>query len=96
MPDGMTVDSEGGIWVAYFGAGQVRRFDRSGALDAVIHLPVSQVTSCCFGGPDLSELYITSAAYQLSEADLRDQPLSGSTFRCTPGIAGLPTTRFEA
>ena len=95
MPDGMTVDSEGGVWVAYFGAGQVRRFDPSGLLDAVVDLPVRQVTSCCFGGPGLRELYITSAAYQLSTVDLHEQPLSGSTFRCTPGIAGLPTSRFE-
>jgi sugar lactone lactonase YvrE len=95
LPDGMTVDSEGGVWVAYFGAGQVRRFAPSGQLDSVVDLPVRQVTSCCFGGRDLRELYITSAAYQLSAADLREQPLSGSTFRCTPGIAGLPTSRFE-
>lgn len=95
MPDGMTVDEEGGVWVAYFGAGQVRRFDSSGQLDAVVDLPVQQVTSCCFGGPDLRDLYITSAAYELSSVDLRDQPLAGSTFRCTPGVVGLPTTRFE-
>lgn len=95
MPDGMTVDSEGGVWVAYFGAGQVRRFDPLGNLDAVVDLPVRQVTSCCFGGTDLRDLYITTAAYQLSTLDLRDQPLSGSTFRCTPGVVGLPTTRFE-
>jgi sugar lactone lactonase YvrE len=95
MPDGMTVDSEGGVWVAYFGGGQVRRFDPSGQLDVVIDLPVRQVTSCCFGGPDLGELYITSAAYELSTVDLQDQPLAGSTFRCLPGVVGLPTTRFE-
>jgi len=91
MPDGMTVDCEGGVWVAYFGPGQVRRYSDTGVLDAVVDLPVRQVTSCCFGGPNLTDLFITSAAYQLSAADLQEQPLAGSTFRCTPGIAGLPT-----
>jgi len=77
--------------VAYFGPGQVRRYSDTGVLDAVVDLPVRQVTSCCFGGPNLTDLFITSAAYQLSAADLQEQPLAGSTFRCTPGIAGLPT-----
>jgi sugar lactone lactonase YvrE len=94
MPDGLAVDADGGVWVACFGTGQVRRYAPEGQLDEVLDLPVRQGTSCCFGGPDLSDLYVTSAAYRLSEADLREQPLAGSLFVCTPGVVGQPSTPF--
>ncbi|MCU1658784.1 MAG: hypothetical protein JWO57_3440 [Pseudonocardiales bacterium] len=95
MPDGLAVDAEGGLWVAFFGSGEVRRFDATGALSQVISFPVAQVTSCCFGGPDLTDLYVTSAAYQLGAAALRDQPLAGATFVVRPGVVGLPTNEFR-
>jgi sugar lactone lactonase YvrE len=94
MPDGLTVDAEGGIWVALFGGGEVRRFDPDGEAKGSIRMPVTQVTSVCFGGPTLEDLYITTAAVQLDADALALQPLAGATFVCRPGVAGLPTNLF--
>ncbi len=91
-PDGMTVDREGWLWVAFPSHGQVRRYSPTGKLDGVIEFPVRRVTSCCFGGAELDELYVTSA---------RDQNVppgaaaaGGSVYRCRPGKQGQPANRF--
>jgi sugar lactone lactonase YvrE len=88
-PDGLAVDAEGGIWVALWGGGAVRRYTPDGCEDARVELPVSQVTSCCFGGPDLATLYVTSAC-----RGAEHEPLAGSLFACRPGVTGLPATPF--
>lgn len=90
LPDGMCVDAEGALWVAMWGGGCVRRFDPQGAEIGRVDLPVSQPSSCCFGGAALEDLYITSATAGLSEAQLRGEPLAGALFRIRPGVAGLP------
>ena len=90
VPDGMTLDAEGGIWVALFRGGAIRRYAPDGTLDAVVAFPVSLVTSCAFGGPNLDELYVTSAAHRLSGPE----PLAGSLFRFSPGMRGRPATCF--
>ena len=95
LPDGLTVDSGGYLWVALFGGGVVRRYSPTGALDRIIKLPVSQVTSCCFGGRQFEDLYITSAAINLSDEDLTEQPHAGGLFRCQPGVQGLPQHRYS-
>ena len=95
MPDGLTVDSEGHIWVAYFGTGEVRRFSPAGVLVGSVKLPVSQVTSCCFGGEDLGTLFITTAAYKLTPDQLDAEPLAGSVFACRPGVQGRASTPFK-
>ncbi len=95
VPDGMTVDSEGMIWVAHWGGSCVTRWDPvSGVQLERIDLPVSQVTSCCFGGERLDELYITSARAGLTEKQLAEQPLAGGLFRVQPGVAGKSANRF--
>lgn len=94
MPDGMTVDDEGCLWVALWGGGCVRRYRPDGTLAAVVHLPVSQVTSCAFGGHDRGDLYITSAAHQLSDQQLAAGPHAGGLFRCRPGITGPPAIPY--
>jgi sugar lactone lactonase YvrE len=88
-PDGLTVDAEGGIWVALWGGGAVQRYTPEGRVDARVELPVSQVTSCCFGDADLATLYVTSAA-----RGAQHEPLAGSLFACRPGVPGLPATPF--
>jgi sugar lactone lactonase YvrE len=88
-PDGLAVDAEGGIWVALWGGGAVRRYSPEGREDARVELPVSQVTSCCFGDPDLATLYVTSAS-----RGAEHEPLAGSLFACRPGVSGLPATPF--
>jgi sugar lactone lactonase YvrE len=94
VPDGLTLDSEGGVWVAVWGASELRRYTPGGELDTVVRLPVSQVTSAAFGGADLSTLYITTARENFTPADLRAQPQAGNIFACTPGVTGRPPFLF--
>jgi sugar lactone lactonase YvrE len=94
LPDGMTVDEEGCIWLAFWGASSLRRFAPDGRLAAVVDLPVSQVTSCAFGGEDLSDLYVTSARGGLSPEQSQTQPHAGGLFRLRPAVRGLPSQPF--
>lgn len=94
FPDGLTVDAEGGVWVALFAGGQVRRYSPEGTLDAVVPLPVSNVTSLTFGGPDHAELFVTTAKHHLDPAQRAAQPLAGAVFVLRPGVRGRPAGRF--
>lgn len=94
-PDGMTIDAEGKLWVAHWGAGAVCRWDpESGHLLQKIDVPAAHTTSCAFGGEDLGDLYITTARSGLSEEDLEAQPLAGGLFRVRPGVSGVPAFEF--
>jgi sugar lactone lactonase YvrE len=94
IPDGMTADNRGNLWVACFGGAAVRCFSPAGVqLDEVL-FPVSQVTSCAFGGPGLADLYVTSAAYRLGSDQLKREPHAGATFVCRPGAVGMPASSF--
>jgi sugar lactone lactonase YvrE len=93
-PDGLCVDAEGFIWLAVWGSGQVRRCSPDGTLDRVLRLPVTQVTCPTFGGPDLLDLYITSAAGGLDADQRRAQPHAGALFRLRPGVGGTEPFRF--
>ena len=87
-PDGMTIDAEGGLWVALWGGAAVHRYV-DGNLDRVVDLPVTQPTSATFGGAGLDELFITSASVGLSPEQRRDQPLAGAVLRVRPGVRGV-------
>ena len=93
-PDGMTVDAEGFLWIALWRGWAVRRYSPDGRLERSIRVPVSQVSSCTFGGPGLAELYITSAATELGPDELLAQPHAGGLFRWHPGVSGLPAHPF--
>ena len=95
MPDGMTVDAEGCVWVALWGGGAVRRYSPDGDLLEAVLLPVTQVASACFGGPTLTDLFVTTAAHKLSPADLADQPLAGATFVVATDVVGRATSRAD-
>jgi sugar lactone lactonase YvrE len=88
VPDGLTLDAEGGLWLAVWGSGELRRYTPDGELDVIVSLPVSQVTSAAFGGDDLATLYITTAREDFTPADLAAQPHAGDIFACTPGVTG--------
>jgi sugar lactone lactonase YvrE len=90
-PDGLTVDSEGGVWIALNGGGAVHRYTPAGALDAVVEVPARKVTACTFGGPRLGELFITTSREDLEPGD---DPLAGSVFRAEPRVSGLPVREF--
>lgn len=90
-PDGLTVDAEGGVWVALNKGGAVRRYLPDGSLDAVVEVPVRQVTACTFGGERLDQLYITTSRENL---DPDDEPAAGSLFRADVGVVGQPVREF--
>jgi sugar lactone lactonase YvrE/DNA-binding IclR family transcriptional regulator len=94
VPDGLAVDAEGFVWSAHWDGWCITRYDPDGHVDRVINLPVPRPTSCAFGGPDLSTLYITSARIRLSAQQLAAAPLSGSVFAFQAGVKGLPETPF--
>lgn len=95
-PDGMSVDIEGMLWVAHWGGYCVSRWNpKTGECLERVELPVSQVSSCCFGGEYLDELYITSASVGLSEEQLLREPLAGSVFKYIPGVRGLPAHVYK-
>ena len=93
-PDGMTLDAEGYLWVACWGGWAVRRYAPDGRLDRTIRFPVANVSSVAFGGPDLDELYATTAWHLLGPTERAAQPLAGGLFRCRPGVRGRPAGRF--
>jgi sugar lactone lactonase YvrE len=93
-PDGLTVDAEGHIWVALFGGSSVRRYDPNGSLSGRVALPVSNVTSCAFGGTELADLFGTSATEGLDESEYLSQPGAGDVFRVRQNFRGRPATSF--
>jgi len=94
VPDGLTVDAEGCLWVALHGGWGLNRYSPEGELVATVTLPVERVTSCCFGGDDLRDLYVTTRREGLSASERAAQPLAGCLLRLDVGVAGLPTDAF--
>lgn len=93
-PDGLAVDSEGCVWSARWGGWKVVRFDPEGNEIGEVRLPVANVTSCTFGGPNYDELYMTSAWDALSAEERKRQPLAGDLFRFRAPVRGLEPPRF--
>ena len=95
VPDGMCIDAEGRLWIAFFGGSSVRRYDpMTGECSVRIDLPAPNITSCAFGGPDLDELYITSSCRDHDATERARYPAAGGLFRIRPGVRGLLTDRF--
>jgi len=91
VPDGSAIDEEGFVWnCRYFGNCLVR-FDPAGNVDRIVEMPVKNITSCAFGGKDLSTLFITTA----SVSSGLDGPLAGAVFALVPGVRGVPENRFH-
>src|SRR5690606_22293827 len=96
FPDGMTIDAEGHLWVAFWGGSCVRRIDGvTGETLSTIDLPVTQPSSCSFGGADAATLFITTAAADLTAAERKRQPLAGAVFAVRPGVRGLRCDHFR-
>jgi len=94
VPDGMTLDAEGYLWVALWGGGAVHRYAPDGRRATVIRVPTRYPTSCAFGGADLGDLYITTAHVKLTPQERVEQPQAGGVFVVRPGPKGRPTNRF--
>ena len=93
-PDGSAVDAEGYLWNAQWGAWRIVRYSPDGLIDRIVHVPVEQPSSCAFGGPDMTTLYVTTAREGLSDAALEQQPLAGSVLAFEAGVQGLPLPSF--
>jgi sugar lactone lactonase YvrE len=94
VPDGVTVEAEGSVWIAVWNGGCVIRVSPAGAIQTRLDLPVTQVSSAAFGGRDLSDLYVTSAREDFTDAEAAREPIAGGLFRLKPGVRGLPPHRF--
>jgi sugar lactone lactonase YvrE len=90
-PDGLTVDSEGGVWTAISDGGSVHRYRPDGVLEEVLEVPARKVTACAFGGERLDELFITTSREGLPKGE---DPVAGSLFRARSHVAGLPVREF--
>lgn len=89
-PDGLCVDADGGVWVALWGGGAVRRYDPDGAISMELTLDCPPVTACAFGGKDMTTLFVTTSGY---DGRYPEEP-AGSLFAFDPGVRGLPVDGF--
>ncbi len=95
-PDGMTSDSQGRLWVAMWGGSAITVWDpATGKLVETVKIPAKNVTACAFGGPNLDQLYVTSARKGLDKADLTAYPLTGGLFRVQTNVTGAATFVFQ-
>ncbi|MBL9216778.1 MAG: SMP-30/gluconolactonase/LRE family protein [Opitutaceae bacterium] len=95
VPDGCSLDAEGMLWIAHWGAGKVSRWDPvRGRCLQEYRFPASQITSCAFGGPGLKTLYVTSAREGLAPEQLAREPEAGALFAFEPGPVGLEPDAF--
>jgi sugar lactone lactonase YvrE len=94
VPDGLIVDGAGCLWVALWGGGAVHRYSPDGDLLATVPVPVSQPSCPAFGGPGLTDLYLTTAWQGMGEADRAAQPLAGHLLRSRPGVQGQRVPPF--
>lgn len=95
FPDGMTIDSEGGFWIALWGGGKLVHFDKLGNKIEDIEVPVSHPTSCCFAGTDLKTLIISTSKLPLSDKERIENPLAGSLFKIETNTVGQIQPRYH-
>jgi len=89
-PDGFTVDSEGGLWVAIWDGGALRHYASDGAFVGEIRFPVAKVTACTFGGAELNELFVTTSR----EDESFPSPAAGALFRVRTAVRGRAARTF--
>lgn len=96
VPDGMCIDTDGRLWVACYSAGRVIHIDpHTGVRLQTVRLPVQRTTSCCFGGADYSDLYVTSAYQGMDQSEMAKQPQAGCIFKISGlGVKGIPSNPF--
>jgi sugar lactone lactonase YvrE len=94
LPDGMTLDAEGTLWVALWGGRAVRRYASDGTLLAVVEVDAEQVSSCCFGGPELDVLFITTSQEGMDRGERAADSQAGRLFAANVGVRGRPAHPF--
>ncbi len=94
FPDGLTVDADGFLWCAHWFGGCLIRYDPEGKEERRVPIPASQTSSVAFGGPELSDLFVTSAAHadSLQHAPTGFNPdgvfMGGPVYHLKPGFQG--------
>ncbi|PQV63034.1 D-xylonolactonase [Abditibacterium utsteinense] len=91
-PDGLTIDSDGNLWIAFFGGSCLRHYDAQAKLLTQVDFPTANITSCIFGGPNLDELYVTSGGGQ---GETKSDSLAGALFRIRPAVGGQAEFRSQ-
>lgn len=94
MPDGLTVDAEGNIWVAHWGGARITQFSNAGFRLRHVQVPAPHVTTVGFGGENLATLYVTTARDGMSPDALQLWPQSGDLFALKPGVYGVAEPLF--
>jgi sugar lactone lactonase YvrE len=94
-PDGMAVDQAGFVWSAHWGGSRITRYDPDGKIDGIVPIPASNVTSCCFGGPELRTLYVTTARLNCTQEDINRYPAAGGLFAFSAPCRGVPQIPFR-
>jgi len=94
-PDGIALDREGGLWVCQFNGACLLRYDRNGRLTERVTVPVPRPTSCCFGGDDLGTLFITTARFAMTPAELDACPDAGDLYALRPEVGGMACHVFK-
>lgn len=94
VPDGLSIDSEGFLWSMRYNGAKITRYDPRGNVERIIHVPAQHPTSCAFGGPDLDDLYITTAWDGLSSQEIQQTPQAGDLFHIKTGIKGTVRRKF--
>ncbi len=95
VPDGLTVDAGGDLWVAIYGGGRVHRYSPDGVLRQVLDVPAEQCTSCAFAGAGLKQLYVTTATEGWSDEQRRADPSAGIVYRFDTPAKGRPAAAFR-
>ncbi len=95
VPDGLTVDADGDLWVAIYGGGRVRRYSPDGELREELLVPAVQSTSCAFAGPLLNRLYVTTATEGWSDEQRQSDPRAGLVYRFDTQATGRPAAAFR-
>lgn len=97
IPDGMAIDTDDNIWVAFYGGGHVICFNpKTGEMLRKIEIPCKRTTSCCFGGKNLDELFVTTSEAGSTEEERKKYPDSGKVFRVKGlGVKGHPAIVFK-
>jgi sugar lactone lactonase YvrE len=95
VPDGLTVDAGGDLWVAIYGGARIQRYSPDGVLRQELDVPAEQCTSCAFAGPGLNRLYVTTATEGWSEEQRLADPSAGIVYRFDVAAAGRPAALFR-
>ena len=95
LPDGMTVDAAGYLWSCHWAGARITRYDPAGQVERMLRIPATHVTSCCFGGPGLDTLFITTSRFNLSRDDLARYPLSGALLALKTPCSGFASVPFN-